>query len=93
MKDIGILKFYSSDLDKEISIKDYLKELLYEVWKDGEGFSGKRPFGNSGWEFDLCKCLVTNNLVSGFLDEDGELEDYDVREADKLVLAYIKNDL
>lgn len=35
------------------TIRDYLKELLRTVLVEEEGFSGKRPFGNSGWIYDL----------------------------------------
>lgn len=31
------------------TIRDYLKALLLRLWEQGEGFDGKRPFGNSGW--------------------------------------------
>ena len=35
------------------SIRGYLKTLLTTLMAEGEGFSGKRPFGNSGWEYEL----------------------------------------
>lgn len=40
-----------------ITIGGYLQALLARLWTDGEGFSGKRPFGNSGWEDDLLEAL------------------------------------
>lgn len=33
--------------------KEYLRQLLIAVVKEGECFSGKRPFGNSGWGYAL----------------------------------------
>lgn len=51
------------------TIRLYLKALLARVLLDYEGFSGKRPFGNSGWMHDLYRPLVTAGLVAG--DEDG----------------------
>ena len=36
-----------NDADAE-NIGEYLKALLSAVWHEGESFSGKRPFGNSG---------------------------------------------
>lgn len=35
------------------TIRGYLKALLHKLWDEDEGFSGKRPFGNSGWYRDL----------------------------------------
>jgi len=35
------------------TVRDYLKELLSTVLIEEEEFSGKRPFGNSGWIYDL----------------------------------------
>jgi len=35
------------------TVRRYLRELLSAVWSDGEGFSGKGPFGNSDWDYDL----------------------------------------
>ena len=55
--------------------KEYhLQELLLKLWQEGEGFSGKRPFGNSGWEYDLLYPLVAMGEIPGKLDDDGCLE-------------------
>ncbi|WP_025157210.1 hypothetical protein [Leifsonia aquatica] len=35
------------------SIREYLGKLLWTVLYEDEGFSGKRPFGNSGWTGEL----------------------------------------
>jgi hypothetical protein len=35
------------------TVRDYLKALLLKLWEEEEGFSGKRPFGNSGWKHEL----------------------------------------
>jgi hypothetical protein len=39
------------------TVRDYLKELLYMVLVEEEGFSGKRPFGNSGWQHEFMEPL------------------------------------
>ena len=57
------------------SIREYLFQLLITLWNEGEGFSGKRPFGNSGWEYDLLTPLVEMGVIDGVIDEDGYLED------------------
>ena len=71
------------------TVRGYLVALLRKLWRDGEGFSGKRPFGNSGWEYDLYAPMVKAGLVTGTLDEDGYIETVDTKAADKLVLAAI----
>jgi hypothetical protein len=45
------------------TVRDYLIALLMNLWSDGEGFSGKQPFGNSGWEHELYEPLMTAGLV------------------------------
>ena len=63
------------------SVRDYLRRLAYTVWKKGDGFSGKRPFGNSSWQYELMEPLVKgeeyiteaqwetmNNAVNDFRD-------------------------
>lgn len=31
------------------TVGDYMNRLAAAVWQEDEGFSGKRPFGDSGW--------------------------------------------
>lgn len=74
------------------TVRGYLIALLTEVWRDGEGFSGKHPFGNSGWEWDLYVPMVRAGIISGKLDEDGymdELPRASRQRADGLILAAI----
>ncbi|MEV5068882.1 hypothetical protein MRBLMI12_000438 [Microbacterium sp. LMI12-1-1.1] len=35
------------------TVGEYIAELVIRVLTEEEGFSGKRPFGNSGWIGDL----------------------------------------
>jgi len=62
------------------NIGEYLFALLAEVLNKGEGFSAKRPFGNSGWYSDLKLALVKGGAVNGEIIreyyDDGEFEDY-----------------
>jgi hypothetical protein len=71
------LRFECSDLDREVTIREYLCELLLTLWREGEGFSGKRPFGNSGWQYDLAPVLITSRVIDGRIDEDGYVEECD----------------
>jgi hypothetical protein len=45
------------------TIREYLVELATAVWRQGEGFSGKRPFGNSDWQWDLSLALADAGMV------------------------------
>lgn len=51
------------------TVRDYLKELLAKLWSEEEGFSGKRPFGNSGWSYELHRPLIEAGLVAEDDDE------------------------
>lgn len=48
------------------TVKGYLKALLIAVWDEGESFSGKRPFGNSGWDYDILTALVDAGLAKDY---------------------------
>lgn len=92
--DVLSITFYSNDLDKDITLRDYFKELLKELWREQEGFSGKRPFGNSGWDADIAIALIREGLVDGDVVEyDGwdELVTVDHKQLDAVVLEAISN--
>ena len=59
---------------KGYTVRRYLTNLLLEVWKEGECFSGKRPFGDSGWEWDLYIPLVRAGFITGVVAEYGDVE-------------------
>jgi hypothetical protein len=73
------------------TVRDYLTALLAEVWREEQGFSGKRPFGNSGWQHEVYAPLVRAGLTPGAFDEYDELGgEFDYRKADRLVIAAIE---
>ena len=90
MNNVLDVKMLRNDIEAE-TIKDYLKELLLTLWEKGEGFSGKRPFGNSGWEHELYAPLVAAGLVKGKLDEDGYIMSFDEKKANKLIFEAIES--
>jgi hypothetical protein len=63
---------FDSDAGDNSTIRQYLYALLSTLWEEGEGFSGKRPFGNSGWESDLYSALAKGGYVKG--DSEGYVE-------------------
>lgn len=71
------------------TIREYLVFLGREVWCVGEGFSGKRPFGNSSWEYEIYNALAENNLIEAqyhtYDDGDRELGEFNREEADSLI--------
>ncbi len=90
----GLLDYVGSfpDAGGDMPIREYLRALLLKLWEEGEGFSGKRPFGNSGWEYDLYSTLIAAGAVEGEFDEDGFIEsfaDAAKKKADALVFSLI----
>lgn len=79
------------------TVRDYLKALLFALWEEGEGFSGKRPFGNSGWYSELAFPLVRAKIIKGkiYTEEDGDeidqyLDDYDSRALNSIIRKCIE---
>lgn len=71
------------------TVRDYLVALLHDVWLHEEGFNGKRPFGNSGWQHDIYKPMVKAGIVDGVIDHDGFIEQFDEHSAESVILAAI----
>ena len=87
-KAILSLPLNQNDCDAK-TVRGYLVALLLELWRQKEGFSGKRPFGNSGWEFEIYKPLITAKMIDGSLDSDGYIEDVDSLNGDRAINAAI----
>lgn len=80
-------KFYSHDHQEELTVRKYLVLLSREVWEQEDRFSGKRPFGNSGWQFEVYAGLVRGGFIEGEFDDDGlYLDDVDTEAGDKLIM-------
>lgn len=71
------------------TIRGYLIALLTALWEHGEGFSGKRPFGNSGWEYDLYAALGKAGHIRCTFDSDGYINDVDDKAGDRLIESAI----
>lgn len=80
------LPIASNDAD---TIGEFLIALLRALWSEREGFSGKRPFGESGWDSELYIALIHAGMVTGTMNG-GYLMTVDEREADRLILAAIQ---
>jgi hypothetical protein len=64
---------FDSDAGDQLTVRDYLCELLMRLWKEGDSFNARYPFGNSGWEYEVYKPLVKAGFIAGELDEFGDL--------------------
>lgn len=72
--------------DENITFREYFQKLLITLWRDGESFSGKRPLGNSGWEYELYHPLVRAGYVEGIFSDCGEfIEDFSMNTCDKII--------
>jgi hypothetical protein len=78
------LPMQENDADAK-TIRDYLLKLLHDVWNEGEGFDGKRPFGNSDWDSEVYETLARAGLIDSTKGDDGCLYDFDMSKGDALV--------
>lgn len=84
------IEYQSQELhDSQITVGDFLKELLCTLWMEEEGFSSKKPFGNSSWQHEIYSVFVQNKIISGTIDEYGDFEECDYKLADKIVCDII----
>lgn len=71
------------------TLRNYLKDLLKQLWLQGSDFSGKRPFGDSNWQHDVYHAMVKENIIHGEIDTDDELVSFDVFMSDELITRAI----
>ena len=81
---------FDSDAGDNLTIREYFYKLLKTLWEEGDGFSGKRPFGNSGWQYDLYAPLVKHGYVDGILDENGYVDEIKTNNADEYISKLIE---
>lgn len=72
------------------SIRGYFVALAEAVWRREADFSGKRPFGKSGWTWDVYKALADAGMITATFDQDGYIEDADQAKADELISAALR---
>lgn len=72
------------------TIGDYFMCLAEQAWVEEEGFSGKRPFGNSGWQHEVYKALIKHNAITGVFDEYGYIESCDDHAAEQIIASTLK---
>lgn len=72
------------------TIREYLRTLLLKVYEEQGEFSGKRPFGYSGWDVDLHIALGEAGLIGIEYDSDGYVMDADSDSGDELIRQAIR---
>jgi hypothetical protein len=75
------------------TIGGYLIALLTKLWQEGYRFSGKYPFGNSDWKWDVYAALVDAGYANNPFDEDGYVtssNDFDEKAARQLIADAIE---
>ena len=82
-------KMNSSLYDDHWTLRDLFYHLLCDLWLQDERFSSKRPFGNSGWKYDVYAVLIRNGAIPGSLDADGYVSEIDTDAADLFVMQVI----
>lgn len=74
---------------EDVTIGIYLQRLLTDLWVKGDTFSSKRPFGSSGWQYDVYAALIKAGISNGVLDEDGCVKNADIQAADEIIIGLI----
>lgn len=75
------------------TVGQFLGLLLSTLWLQTELFSGKRPFGNSDWQYTVYKAMGKAGIAEIVFDEDGYIENFTNEaqiSADELILQSIK---
>lgn len=74
------------------TVGQYLSRLLTTLWVEEDGFSGKRPLGNSGWCWDIYNALADRGVIIAERDDDGmwDLRKSSINEVDRRICAAIE---
>jgi len=73
------------------SVREYLIDLLTLIVEYGDE-AIKRPFGNSGWSYELYRPLAKAGLIEGEYDEEeGWIKRLDIPHGRRLLLEAIKS--
>ena len=80
---------FDSDAGDNLTIREYLHELLSDLIDQRENFNSKRPYGNSDWIFDIYKPLIVHGFIPSSLNEDGYILEIDEVKARVYVLQLV----
>lgn len=60
--------------DAGTTVGEYLAVCLLALWREGEHFSGKRPLGNSDWQWLIYEAAAKAGFVEATTDEFGDID-------------------
>jgi hypothetical protein len=81
------------ELSDDATLREYFCELLEALWQEGEGFSGKRPLGDSGWQTNVALGLIKSGVIPGIAtEEEFEFEWSDVNAAVHEAIAELREE-
>jgi hypothetical protein len=69
----------------DISLREFFCNLLIKLWDEQEGFSGKRPWGNSGWDEPVYAALIKAEIINGEFDSEGCIKSCDFGEGSEFI--------
>lgn len=77
----------------EGTVREWLIDLLAMVWTEREGFNGKRPWGNSSWEWEVYRAMINAGFLTAHRDQYDEerLSEDERRKADRLIADAIRS--
>lgn len=75
---------------EERTLREFFKELLKKIMREGALFNSKRPWGNSSWELSIYKMLISQGVIPGKLDEDDHVESMDDETAERVMMELIE---
>lgn len=93
IEELDTRKFEWRDLRavcEPMTVREYLATLLQTLWIEGANFNSKRPFGNSGWKYDVMAALVKGGFIFGQFDVHGYLEDCDEETGNQIISDLIR---
>lgn len=88
-RDILALPMPKNDARAE-TIGQYIMMVAGKLFAEQDEFSGKRPFGNSGWIFEVYEALIRGGVLEGSFDEDGYIEKCDTNAGDRIIAGLFK---
>jgi len=89
MRGKTILTLPMGEWDDAATVGEYLRDTLKALVREGESFSGKRPLGNSDWDYQLARTLIRAKVIKGRISEDDEPEDFDWEDFNKAMFKAI----
>lgn len=75
------------------TVGEYFHILNKKLWREEESFSGKSPFGNSGWQHEILHAAAMSGILETVVfDDDGYIEEMEAKEFENMlseVFAYV----